>query len=194
MFAEARRRFSEHALKEVERLDRTVAKNRFARALALCAVFVFVAAIALQMGGSASAKDVDSKYVNGILQRLDAGSDEKTALEDAGFRVFKSGDDAYPVWFSDEVMNLSEEVLLVMNEDGRLVYFHLGDGIESVEHSMDMSLEARGWAKLGLTGSIEEMGILRSTYVKEGGDCRWLMVSMQQIDGGTSVTMHIQHA
>ncbi len=194
MFAEARRRFSMYALKEVEGLDVTLLKSRFARALALCAVFVFVSAIALQMGGSASAKDGDSKYVNGILQRLDAGSDEKTALEDAGFRVFKSGDDACPVWFSDEVMNLSEEVFIVMNEDGRLVYFHSQDGIESVEHSMDMSLEARGWAKLGSTGSIEEMGILRSTYVKEGGNCRWLMASMQQIDGGISVTMHIQHA
>lgn len=150
--------------------------------------------------GKASAESAGARYTAGVWEGLSSGLDQGKALESVGLVSFVSGRDELPEWFTDEIGDLLEGCTLVMNSAGDIVSF----AIDEASVDLDSQLERHGWQRIRApdistvnSGSVTDSTKCirpQSTYIKEEGSCRWIVVSMQEIGDETVVVMHIQHA
>lgn len=177
--------------------------HRSIRAATSCSIIVLIVVMLLLRTGEASAGGVGKTYVGSIWEELGCGLEEEQALEAAGLRVFVGGQDGPPEWFSKEIMDIPEGCLLVMDPSERIASFVVDADPCTASADLGSRLCAGGWEKVdALTGSDEQDRIIGdasqgcrsgSTYMKKEGSCRWIAVSMQELEGETTVVMHIQH-
>lgn len=154
--------------------------------------------------GKASAESAGARYTAGVWEGLSSGLDQGKALESVGLVSFVSGRDELPEWFTDEIGDLPEGCTLVMNSAGDIVSFTLAGTIDVVSGGIGSQLERNRWQRISAPDdSMTNSGYAtdstkcirpQSTYIKEEGSCRWIVVSMQEIGDETVVVMHIQHA
>lgn len=172
---------------------------RFARSVVIC-LSAMLACMLVFFIGKASAESAGARYTAGVWEGLSSGLDQGKALESVGLVSFVSGRDELPEWFTDEIGDLLEGCTLVMNSAGDIVSF----AIDEASVDLDSQLERHGWQRIRApdistvnSGSVTDSTKCirpQSTYIKEEGSCRWIVVSMQEIGDETVVVMHIQHA
>lgn len=172
---------------------------RFTRSVVIC-LSAMLACMLVFFIGKASAESAGARYTAGVWEGLSSGLDQGKALESVGLVSFVSGRDELPEWFTDEIGDLLEGCTLVMNSAGDIVSF----AIDEASVDLDSQLERHGWQRIRApdistvnSGSVTDSTKCirpQSTYIKEEGSCRWIVVSMQEIGDETVVVMHIQHA
>lgn len=190
-------------------MDAQVLRRRCARALAVCTVVLVVVAMMLLrlddggeqrvMGahlGDASPMDGPT-YVSRVWKGMDSGDSESDALADAGFLVYGPGSATLPQWFASEIFELADGQRLALDRSGALANIVFQGAVDDAMRSLDAALRQNGWTQCGTTGSSSESEGAgdpdgQVVYRKKGGTCRWLMLTPMEVEGETSVTMHIQ--
>ena len=192
-------------------MDEVVFKSRFRHAVIICISVVAVVVLACFIRGEVLSKDSfqsqqgalaatgSSTYVQSVWEKLRSGMDGQQALSELGFDVVGRQDDEFPSWFEEEISSLAPDAKLIMDPDGALVCFEMVGSQIDVCADLDSQLEQRGWMKVDLDkpgegGSDAPGTISSSTYIKERGELRWLMLSTIQVGEEVGVTLHIQHA
>lgn len=176
---------------------------RFARSVVIC-LSAMLACTLVFFIGRAFAGNLDAGYTAGVWQCINGGLDQDKALESVGLQSFVSGRDEVPEWFADEIVDLPEGVFIAMSPSGGIVSFTLAGTIDVVSGDIGSQLERNRWQRISAPDdSMTNSGYAtdstkcirpQSTYIKEEGSCRWIVVSMQEIGDETVVVMHIQHA
>lgn len=172
----------------VEREKRT----RLGRAVAIVVIMAVALAAAIWMsGGSASSSGERGEphvpslsYEQALSQVVQDDIGTVDALERAGFVSIAKAE--VPVWFAEELLPVemleqgaaTQDWSVVRFEDARAPAAAL-DGIAAV-------LTEKGWS------GYESSAAGTATFVKEGGACRWAMVSCMEVGGVTSVVMTLQ--
>ncbi len=172
----------------VEREKRT----RLGRAVAIVVIMAVALAAAIWMsGGSASSSGerggphVPSlSYEQALSQEVQGDIGAADVLERAGFVSIAKAE--VPAWFAEELLPVemleqgaaTQDWSVVRFEDARAPAAAL-DGIAAV-------LTEKGWS------GYESSAAGTATFVKEGGACRWAMVSCMEVGGVTSVVMTLQ--
>lgn len=172
----------------VEREKRT----RLERAVTIVVIMAVALAAAIWMsGGSASSSGERGEphvpslsYEQALSQVVQDDIGTVDALERAGFVSIAKAE--VPVWFAEELLPVemleqgaaTQDWSVVRFEDARAPAAAL-DGIAAV-------LTEKGWS------GYESSAAGTATFVKEGGACRWAMVSCMEVGGVTSVVMTLQ--
>lgn len=174
----------------VERKKRT----RLERAVAIVVIMTVALAAAIWMsGGSAAASSSGERgepyvpslsYEQVLSQVVQGDIGAADVLERAGFVSIAKAE--VPAWFAEELLPVemleqgaaTQDWSVVRFEDARAPAAAL-DGIAAV-------LTEKGWS------GYESSAAGTATFVKEGGACRWAMVSCMEVGGVTSVVMTLQ--
>lgn len=154
---------------------------RFAKALLVVALAV--GATLASLGYASATEGASGSYTARIWEDVSQGKVVGEALQQVGF-VAVDGRDT-PEWMG-EVCDLSDFDEAVANADFSLVNLTYGGALSDAMAFMQRTLTDRGWT--GVESGCE--GVL--TYIKEEGECRWVMIEAVEAGGATSVVLHIK--
>lgn len=162
------------------RMRRAVAASALMTALVLCAC-----ALSPQKAACANGEAVAS-YAGAAWEALKEGVDAGAAIEHAG--LVRIGSAEVPAWFSDEVMDAARIQELWTDQDQSVVGFTLPMGAPEAQETLAEQLDDRGWhtCASGMDGV--------ATYMKEGGEVRWMMVECTEAGGEATVVLRIRRA
>lgn len=100
----------------------------------------------------------------------------------------RQGVAAVPPWFAEELFSPDEALESSVSEDGRVVGLVLSGMAAQRAPEVSGELVERGW--VGVPSGVDGC----ATFVKEGGLCRWAMVSCIDVPGGVSVVVQVAGA
>lgn len=95
---------------------------------------------------------------------------------------------AVPPWFAEELFSPDGALESSVSEDGRVVGLVLSGTAAQRAPNVSEELVERGW--VGVPSGVDGC----ATFVKEGGLCRWAMVSCIDVPGGVSVVVQVAGA
>lgn len=158
-----------------------VQKRRLAMAIAIVACTLALAPVsgAVFMGlhrlplsvaseeGIWAANIVDDRDVQGALSRLE--------------ELAQTGERSLPEFFEKEIGFLAGARDVRSSGAGRVVGYLVDDGSREALESVRRLMSRAGWSEVSLGG---EQG---ATFVKEGGDCTWALVTCTQTVSATAV-------
>lgn len=166
---------------------------RLGRAMLVVAIVAvaFTAAIWMSGGdavaslGTGSGSGVPAlSYERAFSQVVRDGTGTVDVLEQAGFVSIAEAE--APAWFAEELLPVEMLEQGVATQDWSVVRFEDARAPTAVLDSIADVLSEKGWS--GYESSAAEA----ATFVKEGGTCRWAMVSCSETGGVTSVVMALQ--
>ncbi len=190
---------------------------RFVKALlgfALVSIGVFAS-----LGYASADEEASGTYVAQIWDDVTHGKAVSEALEQVGFTSVDTS--SAPAWLG-EVCDLSAFEEAIANADYSLVNLSYQGGLSSAWQCISGALGERGWVEVegGLSeaeGGLSESESVwakaegeateaegeiseaesgcegMSTFIKEEGECRWVMVECVEVEDVTSVVLHIKH-
>lgn len=100
----------------------------------------------------------------------------------------RRGATAVPPWFAEELFSPDGALESSVSEDGRVVGLVLSGTAAQRASEVSGELVERGW--VGVPSGVDGC----ATFVKEGGLCRWAMVSCIDVPGGVSVVVQVAGA
>lgn len=172
----------------VEREKRT----RLERAVTIVVIMAVALAAAIWMsGGSASSSGERGEphvpslsYEQALSQVVQDDIGTVDALERAGFVSIAKAE--VPVWFAEELLPVEMLEQGAATQDWSVVRFEDARAPAAAFDGIAAVLTEKGWS------GYESSAAGTATFVKEGGACRWAMVSCMEVGGVTSVVMTLQ--
>ncbi len=127
----------------------------------------------------------DGSYAKALASSVFSGVDVRDGLLDAGFESLEAA--TAPDWFAEEVMPLDDVADGVATPDFSTVGFSAEGGIDDVLERLTTLFAERGWRGYdsGMDGT--------ATYMKEEGECSWMMATCTGTGESTSVVLRIRH-
>lgn len=130
-------------------------------------------------------------YSGAVWEAMTSSCSLVDELEAMGFIVWNSDIESTgkdPIWgsLSEEIANLDAYERCITEPTGTLVCLLSKQQREDAIAQLDEALEARNW----LNATADE-DTLR-TYIKEKGEYRWLLAETLEVEGETSIVLHIQ--
>ena len=162
------------------------------RALAALLLIVGAVVLAIAVDGVLDAVGAASK-VDRALAAADAQSQARYAFDGASgvggdgevapIADERTGTAALPSWFEDELLSLDSARSVRVSREGGVVGFSRACSADDAFAQVKASLSSKGWFE-------SKTGVERcSVFVKEGGVCRWAMVSCVPVGTGASVVV-----
>ena len=135
-----------------------------------------VASAATKMGRVLWAED-QAKFV------LEGGPDSSDGDAAVSLAGEQTGIEAVPPWFEEELFALGGAKSVRVSGEGGVVGFSCAHSAESEFSQIECELACKGWveSETGIEGC--------SVFVKEGGVCRWAMVSCMPVGEGASAVV-----
>lgn len=175
-----------------------VAKRRLGRACALvvlCVAAVLVACAATDKGIAQGGRG-GGPLVGSLWKSIEAGSDVDSALEKEGFvRLTKEN---APRWLEGELLGLDEMGQAIANQAFDLIWFVREGSAEDAAAFLEAELTAKGWRQGGEEdgfGAVDGDGDGEAvqTFVKQEGECSWVMAECAQAGAEAVTVLHIRH-
>lgn len=160
-----------------------VAVPRAARALAITLALVLLVPA---VGALGELVHDPVEYIGGMdeggisARKIVEGGDPSVVLlrvEEAA----KAGSVEAPVWFATEVGVPSDFRDFRVDSSGEVVGFVVDGEPREVMSALGERMVEAGWSMVSLGG------VEGATFMKEGGECTWLLVSCVQVGDATSV-------
>ena len=170
-----------------DNLERSHAKRLIA-AVVVVAVIVFSPIAIDSAFNTAEAEESDAMSANaeGLdAQALIGGKDASTVLEELEDAAKADGFKAVPPVFFDEIGFLPDARDVRVSADGAIVGYVVDDGVEEALANLLLHMEARGWAGVSLGG------VDGYTFLKDSGQCTWVLATCTQVGDVTSVVMRV---
>lgn len=187
-----------------------VSPDRTVSAASLSAILVVAVCMVLCIGSVDSASGAEGQGVSDVLpgtytgrvwERMQNGTSAVQALQDEGFSVYtQSGSAAYggsvnsaqdsdslPEWIAEEVIGAYGYQCVIADSNKALLCVLEECSYKEATKRIGEDLSAHGWVQV--TGT--EDGIC--SFIKEKGECRWLMMEGIEAEGCAGIVLHIQH-
>lgn len=170
------------------------ASSRLTKACLACSVLLviifFCLFVSVFVSDRALSKDLESSgsfestYTESIWQSVKNGADIESSMQLAGLTVMRSDD--VPGWIAEEIIDPDNASLFYASSDMTVLGLSIEDAGEDAIDGFLSELVQKTWVVLDSGYSNVY------TLVKEGGECRWMMLDVKRRGGDLNMVMHIR--
>ncbi|WP_165062368.1 hypothetical protein [Adlercreutzia sp. ZJ154] len=157
-------------------------RRRAGNAVIAIAVLAMVFIAACMLSSKAEAEGLEDTFVEHVWDGLKEDKSITDVLQETNLRSVPCNE--LPNWFSDEIAQPEQGWDIWIVDDWSVIGIICDSRASELQAYIKTELSKNGWVEC----SSGEEGV--STYVKDGGACKWIMVEFAQTGELGSVVLH----
>lgn len=163
------------------------ANRRFLKASTLCVLLLTSMAVAIFQGnGSWAFLQAGTTRVGHVWQAMGQGKSFETAIEEEGDVILSK--DGIPEWMTAEVLDETWLDGAIANNEKKVLWMRKEGSISDIRARIDNALAAKNWCVV----TANEVDESTRTYIKNEGECRWILAEYVQSGNETIMVLHIE--